>query len=92
MYMKELSLVLSRCCGPSRYDPQYEEEGVDYPIGYVRWTESATSRRFWTARLGGDQCHALHREALFRRAGRRGHRELKDTAPIRYCWNIPFGP
>src|ERR1700681_2064026 len=37
MYMKELSLVLSRSYGPRRYDPQYAEEGVDYPIGYVRW-------------------------------------------------------
>jgi polar amino acid transport system substrate-binding protein len=39
MYMKELSLVMSRSYGPGRYDPAYEEEGRDYPIGYVRWTE-----------------------------------------------------
>jgi threonine dehydrogenase-like Zn-dependent dehydrogenase len=37
-YAKELSIVLSRSYGPGRYDPQYEEKGVDYPIGYVRWT------------------------------------------------------
>jgi predicted dehydrogenase len=37
---KELSLSVSRSYGPGRYDPQYEEQGVDYPIGYVRWTET----------------------------------------------------
>ncbi len=38
-YEKELSFVNSRSYGPGRYDPVYEEAGVDYPIGYVRWTE-----------------------------------------------------
>ena len=38
-YEKELNLRLSRSYGPGRYDPSYEEKGVDYPIGYVRWTE-----------------------------------------------------
>ncbi len=38
-YEKELSFVNSRSYGPGRYDATYEEEGKDYPIGYVRWTE-----------------------------------------------------
>jgi predicted dehydrogenase len=38
-YEKELQLRISRSYGPGRYDPRYEEEGLDYPIGYVRWTE-----------------------------------------------------
>lgn len=38
-YEKELSFVNSRSYGPGRYDPTYEENGKDYPIGYVRWTE-----------------------------------------------------
>ncbi len=38
-YEKELSFVNSRSYGPGRYDPAYEENGHDYPIGYVRWTE-----------------------------------------------------
>ncbi len=38
-YHKELSLNLSRSYGPGRYDLLYEERGIDYPIGYVRWTE-----------------------------------------------------
>jgi predicted dehydrogenase/threonine dehydrogenase-like Zn-dependent dehydrogenase len=38
-YAKELDIRFSRSYGPGRYDPSYEEGGVDYPIGYVRWTE-----------------------------------------------------
>lgn len=38
-YEKELSFVNSRSYGPGRYDAAYEENGRDYPIGYVRWTE-----------------------------------------------------
>jgi predicted dehydrogenase/threonine dehydrogenase-like Zn-dependent dehydrogenase len=38
-YEKEVEVRLSRSYGPGRYDPEYEEKGHDYPIGYVRWTE-----------------------------------------------------
>ncbi|MFN7139949.1 MAG: bi-domain-containing oxidoreductase [Limisphaerales bacterium] len=38
-YEKELDVRFSRSYGPGRYDPAYEWGGVDYPIGYVRWTE-----------------------------------------------------
>ncbi|TDI84804.1 MAG: oxidoreductase [Caldithrix sp.] len=38
-YEKELNVVFSRSYGPGRYDKNYEEKGIDYPIGYVRWTE-----------------------------------------------------
>jgi predicted dehydrogenase/threonine dehydrogenase-like Zn-dependent dehydrogenase len=38
-YDKELSLHVSMSYGPGRYDPSYEEGGVDYPFEYVRWTE-----------------------------------------------------
>jgi len=39
-YEKELSLVVARSYGPGRYDRDYEERGLDYPAGHVRWTES----------------------------------------------------
>ena len=39
LYRKELSFRVSRSYGPGRYDAAYEERGLDYPIGYVRWTE-----------------------------------------------------
>lgn len=38
-YEKELSFQVSCSYGPGRYDPGYEEQGQDYPIGFVRWTE-----------------------------------------------------
>ncbi len=38
-FEKELQLRVSRSYGPGRYDAAYEEQGHDYPIGYVRWTE-----------------------------------------------------
>ena len=38
-YEKEISFRVSCSYGPGRYDPDYEENGHDYPIGYVRWTE-----------------------------------------------------
>jgi predicted dehydrogenase/threonine dehydrogenase-like Zn-dependent dehydrogenase len=38
-YEKELDVRFSRSYGPGRYDDRYELEGVDYPAGYVRWTE-----------------------------------------------------
>lgn len=38
-YEKELSFQVSCSYGPGRYDPNYEKRGLDYPIGFVRWTE-----------------------------------------------------
>jgi polar amino acid transport system substrate-binding protein len=43
---KELEIVQSRSYGPGRYDPNYEEKGQDYPIGYVRWTERRNMQVF----------------------------------------------
>jgi polar amino acid transport system substrate-binding protein len=45
-YRKELDFRLSRSYGPGRYDPLYEEQGIDYPIGYVRWTEGRNMEAF----------------------------------------------
>ena len=39
-YKKELDFLISCSYGPGRYDPVYEEEGSDYPLPYVRWTEN----------------------------------------------------
>ena len=38
-YNKELDVRFSRSYGPGRYDEKYELDGIDYPAGYVRWTE-----------------------------------------------------
>ncbi|MEE9189632.1 MAG: bi-domain-containing oxidoreductase [Candidatus Neomarinimicrobiota bacterium] len=38
-YEKELTFQVSCSYGPGRYDHQYEQNGIDYPVGFVRWTE-----------------------------------------------------
>jgi predicted dehydrogenase/threonine dehydrogenase-like Zn-dependent dehydrogenase len=45
-YEKALELRMSRGYGPGRYDRTYEERGIDYPIGYVRWTENRNMQAF----------------------------------------------
>ena len=45
-YEKELDFLISCSYGPGRYDPSYEEKGIDYPIGYVRWTENRNMEEF----------------------------------------------
>jgi predicted dehydrogenase len=52
-YEKELELRLSRSYGPGRYDREYEERGLDYPIGYVRWTERRNMEAFLELVAGG---------------------------------------
>ena len=39
-YEKEINFRISCSYGPGRYDPNYEERGQDYPLGFVRWTEN----------------------------------------------------
>jgi len=45
-YEKELEFTISCSYGPGRYDPVYEERGVDYPIDYIRWTENRNMGEF----------------------------------------------
>lgn len=52
-YKKEIDFRLSCSYGPGRYDPVYEEAGVDYPYGYVRWTEQRNMQAFVELVAGG---------------------------------------
>ena len=45
-FEKELDFRISRSYGPGRYDAAYEQKGRDYPIGYVRWTETRNMEAF----------------------------------------------
>ena len=45
-FEKELDFRVSRSYGPGRYDSAYEQKGRDYPIGYVRWTETRNMEAF----------------------------------------------
>ena len=46
IYRKELEFRISTSYGPGRYDSRYEEQGLDYPIGYVRWTENRNMQEY----------------------------------------------
>jgi predicted dehydrogenase/threonine dehydrogenase-like Zn-dependent dehydrogenase len=46
LYEKELSLRVARSYGPGRYERSYEEWGVDFPLGHVRWTEGRNLEAF----------------------------------------------
>ncbi|MEQ9607604.1 MAG: bi-domain-containing oxidoreductase [Kiloniellaceae bacterium] len=46
IYAKELDFRISTSYGPGRYDRTYEEAGLDYPIGYVRWTENRNMQAY----------------------------------------------
>ncbi len=80
MYLKELSLVLSRSYGPGRYDAQYEEDGHDYPIGYVRWTEKRNMEAFLDLLAAGviNVSPFLERRSPVEKGGA-AYQELKNT-------------
>ena len=46
MWHKEVEIVVSKAGGPGTLDPLYENRGIDYPAGYVRWTENRNLQEF----------------------------------------------
>lgn len=52
-YEKELTFQVSCSYGPGRYDPNYEEKGQDYPVGFVRWTEQRNFEAVLDMMAGG---------------------------------------
>jgi len=45
-YKKEIDFLISTSYGPGRYDDTYEDEGIDYPFAYVRWTENRNMEEY----------------------------------------------
>ncbi len=52
-YEKELTFQVSCSYGPGRYDPSYEEQGNDYPLAFVRWTEQRNFEAILDMMSGG---------------------------------------
>ena len=71
---KELSFQVSCSYGPGRYDPTYEQQGHDYPIAFVRWTEKRNFQAVLDALAAGH----LSTELLI------SHRFSIDEAPSAY--------
>jgi predicted dehydrogenase/threonine dehydrogenase-like Zn-dependent dehydrogenase len=40
MWHKEVEIIVSKAGGPGIFDPLYENKGIDYPVGYIRWTQN----------------------------------------------------
>jgi len=74
-YKKEISFQVSCSYGPGRYDPSYEDEGNDYPLGFVRWSE----QRNFEAVLDMMESGALEVESLI------SHRYEFESAPDAYA-------
>jgi len=93
MYTKELSLALSRSYGPGRYDPQYEEDGIDYPIGYVRWTEKRNMESFLELLASGaiNVAPLIERRCPVERGGT-AYEELKKTGAYTVVLEYPSAP
>ena len=53
-YAKEIDFLVSTSYGPGRYDASYEEQGHDYPFGYVRWTENRNMEEYLRLLATGD--------------------------------------
>jgi predicted dehydrogenase/threonine dehydrogenase-like Zn-dependent dehydrogenase len=52
-YAKEIDFLVSTSYGPGRYDHRYEEQGLDYPVAYVRWTENRNMAEYLRAAADG---------------------------------------
>ena len=46
LYEKEIDFLISCSYGPGRYDADFEERGADYPLAYVRWTETRNMQEY----------------------------------------------
>ena len=92
MYHKELSLLMSRSYGPGRYDPNYEEAGNDYPVGYVRWTERRNMEAFLDslALRSIDVAPLLERRCSIDEAVR-AYQELKSSHAYTVILDYPNG-
>ena len=91
MYRKELSLTLSRSYGPGRYDSRYEEEGLDYPIGYVRWTEKRNMEAFLQLLASGavDVAPLIERRCSVEQ-GSAAYEELKNSGAYTILVEYPL--
>lgn len=80
IYTKELDLFVSTSYGPGRYEPNYEEKGLDYPISYVRWTENRNMQEYLRLLAEGKiQVKPLIAKEYSIEQASEAYRELKES-------------
>jgi predicted dehydrogenase/threonine dehydrogenase-like Zn-dependent dehydrogenase len=85
MYAKELDLLISSSYGPGRYDQSYEEDGLDYPYAYVRWTENRNMQAYLELIAAGQVTPgALTTKRLPVTEASEAYRSLREESPRPY--------
>ena len=85
MYAKELDLLISTSYGAGRYDPSYEEAGLDYPYAYVRWTENRNMQAYLELIAAGQvNLEPLTSQRLPMAAATEAFRLLQEESPRPY--------
>jgi predicted dehydrogenase len=89
-YEKELSFQVSCSYGPGRYDPSYEEQGNDYPVGFVRWTEQRNFEAVLDLLAAGRlDTSALVSERVAIGEATRGYELLASGGPVAIVLEYP---
>ncbi len=89
-YQKELSVIMSRSYGPGRYDRNFELKGIDYPIGYVRWTERRNLEEFLRLLSAGSISPARLGSKVFRIEDAPEAYRALDESPGQHAVGILF--
>jgi predicted dehydrogenase/threonine dehydrogenase-like Zn-dependent dehydrogenase len=79
-YEKEIDFLISCSYGPGRYDSSYEEQGIDYPYAYVRWTENRNMQEYLRMLAEGKiNFNALISKEYHVTDASEAYRELKES-------------
>ena len=79
-YEKEIDFLISCSYGPGRYDSSYEEQGIDYPYAYVRWTENRNMQEYFRMLAEGKiNFNALISKEYHVTDASEAYRELKES-------------
>ena len=81
-YSKEIDFLISTSYGPGRYDSRYEEQGIDYPPAYVRWTENRNMAEYLRlVQVGRVQVQSLIARAYDIADASAAYASLRDSQP-----------
>ncbi len=93
-YRKELTFQVSCSYGPGRYDPNYEEKGIDYPFAFVRWTEQRNIAAVLDLMASGRLrvAELITSRLAFAEAQSAYQRLTEDRTQLGIVLNYPDGP